>query len=75
MALVINKYKIFNPCVAFDPEANNKGVIIPMSIPEGSTFEIYGIDMNGFVLRELTGDLKYQFNSDVFNEGFYKVGD
>jgi hypothetical protein len=75
MSLVINKYKILHPCVSYDPdEVIPVGVEIPKSFPEGTTFEICGIDMCGFIFRELESGLKIQVNMDVFNHGFYKVG-
>ena len=74
MSLVINKYKILNPCVAYDPNAEiPMGKDVPKSFPEGTTFEVCGIDMQGFVISEVVSGLKIQFNVDVFNQGFYKV--
>ena len=75
MALVINKYKIFNPAMAYTGTISSEPVKIPESIEAGSTFEVIGIDMSGFILRELLSGLNIQFNSDVFNQGFYKVGE
>ena len=75
MALVINKYKIFNPAMAYTGPSSGDPVKIPESIEAGSTFEVIGIDMSGFILRELLSGISIQFNSDVFNQGFYKVGE
>jgi hypothetical protein len=75
MALVINKYKIFNPAVAYTGPSLSEPVKIPESIEAGSTFEVIGIDMSGFILRELESGIKIQFNSDIFNQGFYTVGE
>jgi hypothetical protein len=74
MALVVNKYKIFNPCIVHDGKPEGQPVSIPSSISEGSTFKVAGIDMNVFVLKELNSDFKFTVNSDVFNQGFYKIG-
>jgi hypothetical protein len=77
MALVINKYKILNPYTFHELNSVVSEMKPPKSIPEGTTFEVIGIDMNGFVLRdtrESGNDFKYQFIADVFNQGFYKVG-
>jgi hypothetical protein len=75
MSLVINKYKIFNPCTAYTGSSTSEPVKIPESIEEGTTFEIIGIDMAGFILRDIVSGIKIQFNIDVFNQGFYKVSD
>lgn len=77
MSLVINKYQIFSPCTAFDPK-QDPNLEIPSTIDEGTTFEITGIDSNGFVLRDTRKEgqnLKYTFCAEVFKDGFYKVGD
>lgn len=77
MSLVINKYKIFNPLLAYDPD-QKPNLEIPSTIEEGTTFEITGIDNTGFVLRDTRKEgqnLKYMFCTEVFKEGFYKVGD
>mgnify|MGYP003654941022 CR=1 FL=1 len=74
MALVLNKYKIFNPAMAYTgPNGSGEPVKMPESIEAGSTFEVIGIDMSGFILKELESGIKIQFNSDVFNQGFYTV--
>jgi hypothetical protein len=77
MSLVVNKYKIFNPMTVCDPVANTIEIESPLSIPEGTTFNIVGISNNGFVLADVNNPdwYKYEFVSDVFNNGFYKVGD
>jgi hypothetical protein len=73
MSLVINKYKIYNPCAPYTGCNVSEPIKIPESIEEGTTFEIIGIDMQGFIIREVVSGLKIQFNVDVFNQGFYKV--
>ncbi|MFQ3208760.1 MAG: hypothetical protein ACI9HU_000239 [Colwellia sp.] len=73
MSLVINKYKILNPSLAYDPDYTGPTIDVPKSFAEGTTFEVVGIDMSGFVLRETESNLKIQMNSEIFNQGFYKV--
>ena len=39
MSLVINKYKILNLCLAFDPDYTGPAIDVPESFTEGATFE------------------------------------